>query len=59
MSKNKFQLGSAKTEVVRNTPPAGARGKTYRKDPEAKGGNYLIGRSLGCCLIWENLIGYL
>ena len=49
LSENKFELGGAKTEVV-STPSTGARDKTYKKDLEAKRGNYLMGFSLGSAL---------
>ena len=42
--KQSIGIGTAKLEVVRGTPPTGARGEDFfREGLEAKKGNYLIG----------------
>lgn len=60
LSKNLFNCGSTKPEVVRSTLLTGARGKTFtEKRQEAKQGNDLIGCSLSSCIIWESGVGCL
>lgn len=59
LSKKWSDLGSAKPEVVRSPPQAGAKGKTDKEEAEIKQANYLLVYSLSNCIIWESLVGCL